>query len=89
MLTFFFKLRLLVPSAMGIGTSTSVAKLFSILSNGGKINGKQFISKNTVERALETLVSGTDKILEMESSLSRGGYFKSSMSDSGYYHSGS
>jgi CubicO group peptidase (beta-lactamase class C family) len=54
-----------IPAAGGTGNARSVARVHSILANGGEVGGKRFMSEAGCRRALEKQISGTDLILGM------------------------
>jgi len=49
-----------IPSANGHGNARSVARVGSILAMGGELDGIRFLSKNTLEMALEEQIYVTD-----------------------------
>lgn len=51
-----------IPAGNGIGNARSVAQLGSILANGGMYNGKQVLSRNLVEHAIQEQIRGKDPI---------------------------
>jgi CubicO group peptidase (beta-lactamase class C family) len=54
-----------IPAAGGTGNARSVARVHSILANGGAVGGKRYMSEAGCRRALEKQISGTDLILGM------------------------
>lgn len=52
-----------IPAAGGHGNARSIAKVHTILANGGMANGKRIMSAAGVRRALEPQVSGTDLVI--------------------------
>lgn len=52
-----------IPAAGGTGNARSVAEIHRILANDGVADGKRFISKEGVRKALELQVEGTDKVM--------------------------
>ena len=52
-----------LASVTGFGTGGSIAKLMSIMSNGGAIDGQALLSASSVQRLQQPLVNGTDIIL--------------------------
>ncbi|MHA2283481.1 MAG: serine hydrolase domain-containing protein [Promethearchaeota archaeon] len=49
-----------IPASNGHGNARSVAKVASIIACEGELEGKRFISKDTLEKILEEQISGTD-----------------------------
>jgi CubicO group peptidase (beta-lactamase class C family) len=54
-----------IPAAGGTGNARSVARLHTILANGGVADGRQFISEAGCRRALDLQISGRDLILDV------------------------
>lgn len=52
-----------IPAAGGTGNARSVARLHTILANGGVADGRRFLSERTCRRALDVQVAGEDLIL--------------------------
>ena len=59
-------------STHGFGTATSLAKLFGILANDGVHKGKQLLSKAAIDRLMEPLSVGWDRVLRMDITYGRG-----------------
>ncbi|MFI5591720.1 serine hydrolase domain-containing protein [Amycolatopsis sp. NPDC051758] len=54
-----------IPAAGGTGNARAVARIHTILANGGVADGRRFMSEAGCRRALELQVSGQDLILNM------------------------
>lgn len=54
-----------IPAANGHGNALSVAKVQTLLANGGSAFGKQILSRRGCERALEEQTNGIDLVLGM------------------------
>ncbi|MBY8986754.1 MAG: beta-lactamase family protein [Candidatus Lokiarchaeota archaeon] len=52
-----------IPAANGHGNARSVAKIASIIACEGELNGKRFISKETLEKILEEQIYGRDLVM--------------------------
>jgi CubicO group peptidase (beta-lactamase class C family) len=52
-----------IPAAGGTGNARSIAKVHTILANGGVSGGKRFMSEAGCRKALELQIEGTDLIL--------------------------
>ncbi|HJW42493.1 MAG TPA: serine hydrolase domain-containing protein [Rhizomicrobium sp.] len=52
-----------IPAAGGTGNARSIAQIHAILANDGMAQGKRFLSKAGVRKALELQVEGTDLIM--------------------------
>ena len=52
-----------IPSANGHGTAKSVATLYGVFANDGKINGKTIISPEALETLSQTRIQGQDLVL--------------------------
>ena len=51
-----------IPAGNGMGNARSVARLGSILANGGTYNGKQILSRQMVEQAIQEHSRGRDAV---------------------------
>jgi CubicO group peptidase (beta-lactamase class C family) len=51
-----------IPAGNGMGNARSVAQLGSVLASGGSFNGKQILSRGTVEHAIQEQARGKDAI---------------------------
>jgi CubicO group peptidase (beta-lactamase class C family) len=56
----------------GIGSATSLAKFYAMLSNGGKIGGRRFFSQHTIGQMTTTLTTGIDRVFEIPTAFSAG-----------------
>ena len=54
-----------IPAAGGHGNARSVARVQSILSHGGEVDGMRFLSAKGCERVFERQSSGTDLVLRV------------------------
>ncbi|MEV6491034.1 serine hydrolase domain-containing protein, partial [Actinoplanes sp. NPDC051633] len=54
-----------IPAAGGTGNARSVARIHTILANGGVAGGRRFMSEAGCRRALEPQIEGRDLILGM------------------------
>lgn len=52
-----------IPASNGHGNARSIALIGAILACGGKLNGKQIMSKSTIENAIQEQISGRDKVI--------------------------
>jgi CubicO group peptidase (beta-lactamase class C family) len=52
-----------IPAANGHGNARSVAKIASIIACEGELDGKRFISEDTLEKILEEQISGVDLVM--------------------------
>ncbi|MHA2283480.1 MAG: serine hydrolase domain-containing protein [Promethearchaeota archaeon] len=52
-----------IPAANGHGNARSVAKIGSVIACEGEIDGKRFISKETLEKILEEQIYGRDLVM--------------------------
>ncbi len=56
----------------GIGSATSLAKFYAMLSNGGELGGKRFFSQDTIGQMTTTLTAGIDRVFEIPTAFSAG-----------------
>ena len=56
----------------GIGSASALAKFYSMLANGGTLNGQTFISQETIERMTTTLSDGIDRVFQIPTVFSAG-----------------
>lgn len=54
-----------IPAANGQGNARSVARVQSIVSHGGEVNGKRFISQKTLDRIFESQSTSPDRVLQL------------------------
>lgn len=52
-----------IPAANGHGNARSVARVQSIVSHGGEVDGKRFLSAKTIDRIFESQSSSPDRVL--------------------------
>ncbi|MHA1985488.1 MAG: serine hydrolase domain-containing protein [Promethearchaeota archaeon] len=52
-----------IPAANGHGNARSVVKIASVIACEGELEGKRFISKNTLEKILEEQIYGRDLVM--------------------------
>jgi len=56
----------------GIGSASALAKFYSMLANGGELNGQIFFSPETIERMTLTLSDGVDCVFQIPTAFSAG-----------------
>ena len=56
----------------GIGSGSALAKFYSMLANGGKLNGQTFFSQETLARMTTTLSDGLDRVFQIPTAFSAG-----------------
>jgi len=56
----------------GIGSASALAKFYSVLANGGELNGQTFFSQETIERMTTTLSDGIDRVFQIPTAFSAG-----------------
>lgn len=54
-----------LPSANGHGNARSIAKIAAIIANGGELDGKRLLSKEIIEKALDSRTHGRDLVINM------------------------
>jgi CubicO group peptidase (beta-lactamase class C family) len=52
-----------IPAAGGQGNARSIARVHSILANGGEVDGRRYLSEAGCRRALELQVEGQDLVM--------------------------
>ncbi len=52
-----------IPASNGHGNARAIAKVGTLLANGGEYNGVQYISPQMIEKAIEEQISGIDLVL--------------------------
>ncbi|GAB3865217.1 EstA family serine hydrolase [Nocardioides maradonensis] len=55
--------RVSVAGANGHGNARSIARIQSVVSHGGEVDGVRLLSKETIDRIFEEQADGTDKVL--------------------------
>ena len=61
-----------IVSFGGIGSASALAKFYSMLANGGELNGQTFFSPKTIERMTTTLSDGIDRVFQIPTAFSAG-----------------
>ena len=61
-----------IVSFGGIGSASALAKFYSMLANGGSLNGKSFLSEETIAWMITTLSDGTDRVFQIPTAFSAG-----------------
>jgi CubicO group peptidase (beta-lactamase class C family) len=56
----------------GIGSASALAKFYSMLANGGKLDGRTFFSEETIARMTTTLADGMDRVFQIPTAFSTG-----------------
>ena len=56
----------------GIGSATSLAKFYAMLSNSGELGGRRFFSQHTIGQMTTTLTTGIDRVFEIPTAFSAG-----------------
>jgi CubicO group peptidase (beta-lactamase class C family) len=61
-----------IVSFGGIGTAPALAKFYSIIANGGKLNGHRFFSQKTISWMTTALADGIDRVFQIPTAFSPG-----------------
>ncbi len=61
-----------IVSFGGIGSASALAKFYSMLANGGELDGQVFFSQETMERITMTLSEGVDRVFQIATAFSAG-----------------
>jgi len=61
-----------IVSFGGIGSASALAKFYSMLANGGELNGQTFFSQETMARMKTTLSDGIDRVFQIPTAFSAG-----------------
>jgi CubicO group peptidase (beta-lactamase class C family) len=61
-----------IVSFGGIGSASALAKFYSMLANGGKLDGQTFFSKETIAWMSNTLSDGMDRVFQILTAFSAG-----------------
>jgi CubicO group peptidase (beta-lactamase class C family) len=61
-----------IVSFGGIGSASALAKFYSMLANGGKLDGQTFFSKETIAWMTTTLSDGMDGVFQIPTAFSAG-----------------
>jgi len=56
----------------GIGSASALAKFYSVLADGGQLNGQTFFSQGTIGLMTTTLSDGTDRVFQIPTAFSAG-----------------
>jgi CubicO group peptidase (beta-lactamase class C family) len=56
----------------GIGSATSLAKFYAMLSNSGEFGGRRFFSQHTIGQMTTSLTTGIDRVFEIPTAFSAG-----------------
>jgi CubicO group peptidase (beta-lactamase class C family) len=56
----------------GIGSGSALGKFYSILANGGELDGQSFFPQETIERMTTTLSDGIDRVFQIPTAFSAG-----------------
>jgi len=68
-----------IVSFGGIGSASALAKFYSMLANGGKMDGREFFSEKTLQWMRAPLTDGIDQVFEIPTAFSAG-FMKDSQS---------
>jgi CubicO group peptidase (beta-lactamase class C family) len=61
-----------VVSFGGIGSASALAKFYSMLANGGKLDGQSFFSEETIMSMTTALADGMDRVFQIPTAFSAG-----------------
>ena len=61
-----------IVSFGGIGSASALAKFYSMLANGGELDGQTFFSPKTIEWMTTTLSDGIDRVFQIPTAFSAG-----------------
>jgi CubicO group peptidase (beta-lactamase class C family) len=61
-----------IVSFGGIGSAPALAKFYSMLANGGELDGQTFFSAKTIEWMTTTLSDGIDRVFQIPTAFSAG-----------------
>ena len=61
-----------IVSFGGIGSATALAKFYSMLANGGELDGQYFFSRETLRWMTTTLAEGIDRVFQIPTAFSAG-----------------
>ena len=61
-----------IVSFSGIGSASALAKFYSMLANGGELDGQTFLLQETIERMTTTLSDGIDRVFQIPTAFSAG-----------------
>jgi CubicO group peptidase (beta-lactamase class C family) len=61
-----------IVSFGGIGSTTSLAKFYAMLANGGELDGRRFFAPETIAQMTTPLASGIDRVFQIPTAFSAG-----------------
>lgn len=61
-----------IVSFGGIGSASSLAKFYTMLANGGQLDGHRFFEAGPIAQMTTTLVSGVDRVFQIPTAFSAG-----------------
>ena len=61
-----------IVSFGGIGSASALAKFYSMLANGGELDGQTFFSQKTIEWMTTTFSDGVDRVFQIPTAFSAG-----------------
>ena len=61
-----------IVSFGGIGSASALAKFYSLLANGGRLDGRTFFSEETIAWMTTTLADGMDRVFQRPTAFSAG-----------------
>jgi CubicO group peptidase (beta-lactamase class C family) len=61
-----------IVSFGGIGSAAALGKFYSMLANGGEVDGRTFFSEKTIEWMTTTLTDGMDRVFQIPTAFSAG-----------------
>ena len=61
-----------IVSFGGIGNAASLAKFYSMLANGGELDGQRFFTQETIAQMTTILASGRDRVFQIPTAFSAG-----------------
>jgi CubicO group peptidase (beta-lactamase class C family) len=61
-----------IVSFGGIGSASALAKFYSMLANGGKLEGRTFFSEEIITRMTTTRTDGVDRVFQIPTAFSAG-----------------
>src|SRR5947207_11963910 len=61
-----------IVSFGGIGSASALAKFYSLLANGGRLDGRTFFSEETIAWMTTTLADGMDRVFQIPTAFSAG-----------------
>jgi len=61
-----------IVSFGGVGSASALAKFYSMLANGGTLNGRTFFLQTTIDWMMNTLSDGIDRVFQIPTAFSAG-----------------